>query len=147
MYGDATAIRHLARRLRERADEIRASAARLADQIDRAPWHGLAADAMRQHTQAQLAGLLETARLHDDAADTLDRHAHEVQRLQDLIAAIERKVAHLVDAALDRVASIGKGLLDDITGAVPDPSDVALARFRPPPAGHLDWLRVDLPGL
>jgi uncharacterized protein YukE len=147
MYGDASAIRHLAGRLRDRADEIRAAAARLADHIDQAPWHGLAADAMRHHTHAQLAALRETARLHDDAADALDRHAREVQRLQDLIAAIEHKARGLVDSACARLAKAGGDLVRRVTGAAPDPVDELLAHFRPPPPGHLAWLSVDLPGL
>jgi uncharacterized protein YukE len=151
MYGDATAIRHLAARMRDRADEIRAAAARLAGHIDRVPWHGCAADAMRRHADLRLAALSQTARLHDDAAEALDRHAREVQRLQDLIAGIERKIRDLVDAACHRLAEVGRGLVDGVidglSGAEPDPADELLAAFRPPPPGHLDWLRVDLPGL
>ncbi len=147
MYGDATAIRRLADRLRDRADEIRAAAARLADQAEQVPWEGCAADAMRRHTHARIASLRETASLHDDAAAALDRHAREVARLQDLIAAIERKVAGLVGAARDRIADLGRGLLDRLADVTPDPRDLRLADFRPPPPGHADWLRVDLPGL
>jgi len=147
MYGDATAIRRLAGRMRERADEIRAGAARLADHTDHVAWHGLAADAMRRHTHRRIAALLETARLHDDAADALDRHAAEVQRLQDLIATIEHRVAGLVGAARDRIADLGRGLLDRVTDAAPDPRDLLLSDFCPPPPGDAAWLRVDLPGL
>ena len=147
MYGDATAIRRLAGRMREQADEIRGAAARLAGHTDRVAWHGLAADAMRRHLDHRLAALLDTARLHDDAADALDRHADEVQRLQDLIATIEHKVTGLVGAARDRIADLGRGLLDRLTDAVPDPRDLLLSDFRPPPAGDAAWLRVELPGL
>jgi uncharacterized protein YukE len=151
MYGDATAIRHLAARMRDRADEIRAAEARLAEHIDRVPWHGCAADAMRRHARLRLAALGETARLHDEAAEALERHAAEVQRLQDLIAAIERRVRSLVDAACHRLAEVGRdlvnGLVDGLTGASADPADELLASFRPPPPGHLGWLAVDLPGL
>ena len=151
MYGDATAIRHLAGRMRDRADEIRAAAARLAGHIEQVPWQGRAADAMRHHAGARITVLRETARLHDEAADALDRHAREVQRLQDLIAAIERTVRGLVDQACHRLAEAGRdlveGVVDGLTGDRPDPVDELLASFRPPPSGHLGWLSVDLPGL
>ena len=155
MYGDATAIRHLAGRMRDRADDIRTAAARLADHVDQVPWQGCAAEAMRRRTETRLAGLLETARLHDDAAEALEAHAHEVQRLQDLIATIERTVRGLVDGACHRIAEVGRGLVggmvdgvvDGLSGHRPDPVDELLASFRPPPSGHLAWLSVDLPGL
>jgi uncharacterized protein YukE len=151
MYGDATAIRHLAARMRDRADQIRAAGARLAEHVDEVPWQGCAADAMRRHAHVRIAALGETARLHDEAAEALDRHAREVQRLQDLIAAIERKVRGLVDAASHRLTEVGRGLVDGVvdglTGAEADPADQMLASFHPPPTGHLGWLSVDLPGL
>jgi uncharacterized protein YukE len=85
MYGDTTTIRALAGRLRERADEIRDLAATLTTRADAVPWAGLAADAMRAHTQLRVGALLHTAGLHDDAAEALERHAREVDRLKDLL--------------------------------------------------------------
>ena len=133
MYGDTTTIRALARDLRTRADEIRAVADHLAARADDVAWRGLAADAMRGHARARSAALRRTAALHDDAADALDRHAREVDRVKDLIAAIERKVRGLVDAARDRL--------------VPDALEGLVHRFTPPAPGSRDWLTVDLPGL
>ena len=76
MLTDTTGIRHLARRLRERADEIRAEAARVRRRADAVPWQGLAADAMRAHVAVRARPRLRaTASLHDDAAEALDRHA------------------------------------------------------------------------
>ena len=147
MYGDATALRDLARRLSDRAEEIRRSAARLERLIDGVAWEGLAADAMRHQTGLQLRALGHAAQLHDDAAHALLRHAREVQRLQDLIAVIERRVAGLIDAARSRIAAVGRGLIDGLIGRRPDPVDELLDRFRPPPPGHRDWLSVRLPGL
>lgn len=121
MYGDATAIRDLARQLHDRAGEIRATAAQLARQVEDVDWEGAAADAMRHQAGIQLQALRQTACLHDDAADALERHAREVQRLQDLIAAIERRA---------------RGIIGSL-----------LSHLHMPPPGHLAWLSVDLPGL
>ena len=133
MYGDTTTIRALARDLRTRADEIRTAADRLSARADHVAWRGLAADAMRGHAHDRSAGLRRTAALHDDAADALDRHAREVDRVKDLIAAIERKVRSVLDAARDRL--------------VPDVLEGLVHRFTPPAPGSRDWLTVDLPGL
>lgn len=85
MYGNTTSIRALARRLRERADEIRDLAATLTARVDDVPWTGVAADAMRAHTADRVSALLRTAGLHDDAAEAIERHAREVDRLKDLV--------------------------------------------------------------
>jgi hypothetical protein len=147
MYGDTTIIRGLATALRERADDIRREADRLAARADAVHWEGLAADAMRHHAHDRAADLRHTAGLHDDAADALDRHAREVDRLKDLIAAIEQRVHRLVEGARDRLADLGHRVIDGITGLLPDPADELLDRFVPPPPGSRDWLSVDLPGL
>lgn len=133
MYGDTTTIRALAAGLRERADELRDEGHRLAARAEGVPWEGLAAEAMRRHARERTAALRRTAALHDDAADALARHAQEVDRLKELIAAIESRVRALVDAARSRL--------------VPDLLDHLLARFVPPPTGDRAWLCVDLPGL
>jgi len=81
MLTDTTGIRQLARQLRERADEIRAEAARVRHRAEDVPWQGHAADAMRTHVAAQLSTLAATAGLHDDAAEALERHAGAVESL------------------------------------------------------------------
>lgn len=83
MYGDTTTIRALARRLRERADEIRDLAVGLAASAREVDWQGVAADAMRTHVETRVRALHRTARLHEDAADALDRHAREVDLIED----------------------------------------------------------------
>ena len=103
MYGDTTTIRALARRLRERADEIRDLATDLTARADAVPWTGLAADAMRAHAGVRLASLLRTARLHEDAAEALERHAREVDRLKELL----HDAKDLAEGAVDGL----KGLL------------------------------------
>ena len=147
MYGDTTVISHLARELRDRATDIRTEADHLVARADSVPWSGLAADALRRRTHDRAGALRRSAGRHDDAADALDRHAAEVDRIKDLIAAIERRARTLVDAARDRIAEIGHGILDGLGHALPDAGDELLDRFVPPPPGSREWLRVDLPGL
>lgn len=147
MYGDTTAIRRLAGELRDRATDIRAEADHLVARADGVPWSGRAADALRRRTHDRAAALRRSAGLHDDAADALDRHAAEVDRVKDLIAAIERRAHSLVDAARDRLADIGHGILDGLEHPLPDPGDLLLDRFVPPAPGSSEWLAVELPGL
>ena len=147
MYGDTAVIRHLARELRHRAADIRTEADHLVARADGVPWSGLAADALRRRTHDRAAVLRHSAGLHDDAADALDRHAAEVDRVKDLIAAIERRAHALVDAARERLADIGHGIVDGFEHVLPDAGDELLDRFVPPAPGSREWLGVDLPGL
>ncbi|MCW2766889.1 MAG: hypothetical protein JWO11_2848 [Nocardioides sp.] len=147
MYGDTSVIRGLARSLRDQAADIRAQADRLVAQADSTHWTGLASDAMRARARERAGALRRTAGLHDDAAQALDQHADAVDRLKELIAAIERRVRHLVDAARDRLTGLAGGLTDGLRHLVPDPVDHLLDHFVPPPHGSRDWLDVDLPGL
>jgi hypothetical protein len=140
MYGDTEAIRGLARSMREEGTALRSEAAMLHHRTEAVPWNGIAATAMRAKVGLQVTSLRRTATLSDEAAAALDHHADEVDRLKALIAEIEHHVMALVTAARHRLA----GLLGDV---LPDPVDVLLARFVPPPPGHRDWLLVDLPGL
>jgi hypothetical protein len=140
MYGDTEAIRGLARTMRRQAVALRTEAEQLLALADATPWDGVGADAMRLRVRQQTGALRRTAGLADEAANALDAHAGEVDRLKALIAAIERKVTALVEAAKHRLA----GLVDKV---LPDPVDELLARFVPPPSGHRDWLTVEVPGL
>jgi hypothetical protein len=132
MYGDPTAIRRLASGLRELAGEIRAEADRLVSRTDAIGWLGEAGCALRERVRDRALALRRSAALHDDAADALERHAREVERLQRLIEEIERRVIRFVDAARDK--------LDDWTAAW-------LQRFEPPPRGSRLWLEVEVPRL
>jgi len=147
MYGDTRVLRDLARAMRDQASDIRQEADHLAARAERVPWSGLAADAMRRRSHDRAAALRRTALLHEDAAEALDRHAAEVDRLEELIAAVERRVRALVAGARDRLAALGHGLLDGVRHVLPDPVDEMLDRFVPPPRGSKEWLEVDLPGL
>ena len=135
MYGDTTVIRRLAADLREQAGEIRAEADRLVARTDAAGWLGQSGDALRRRVRDRALALRRSAGLHDDAADALERHAHEVERLQRLIEEVERRVRRLVDAARDKLGGlvgVAEGWLD---------------RFDPPPRGSRLWLEVEVPGL
>jgi hypothetical protein len=132
MYGDTAAIRRLAGGLRDQAEEIRAEADRLVVRTDDAGWLGQAGDALRERARQRALALRRSATLHDDAADALDRHVREVERLQRLIEEIERRVGHLVERARDK--------LDEWAGPWLD-------RFDPQPRGSLLWLEVEVSGL
>ncbi len=139
MYGDTTVIRRLAADLREQAADIRAEADRLVARTDAAGWLGRAGDALCERARQRALALRRSAALHDDAAEALERHAREVERLQQLIEEIERRVRRLVDAARDR--------LGGLAGSVATWADDWLDRFDPPASGSRRWLDVEVPGL
>ena len=124
MYGDTTVIRGLARTLREQATDIRTEADSLVGHADVVRWTGLAAEAMRRLAREHAGDLRACATHHDDAADALDRHAREVDQLVELIAVVERRFHHLLDAAAH-----------------------IFHRIVPPASGSKDWLDVHVPGL
>ncbi|MGI8645041.1 MAG: hypothetical protein ACR2JD_01770 [Nocardioides sp.] len=140
MYGDTRVVRGLAATLRDQAGEIAHEADDLVALAEECPWSGWAADAMRRRSRERAAVLRRTAGDHRDAADALAHHADEVDRVKELIAAIETKVLGLVAAARDRLGELVREVL-------PDRADELLDRFVPPPSGHRAWLDVDLPGL
>lgn len=147
MYGDTSAIRRLASELRHQADDIRAEADRLLGRAESVSWQGWTADAMRGHARLRVDGLHRTARAHDAAAEALDRHAAEVDRRKEAIAAIERRAHRLVAEARARLAGLTDQVLEGAGRVLADPLDELLDRFVPPPPGHRDWLTVELPGL
>ena len=141
MYGDTAAMRKRVAQLREQGLEIRATADRLVAQAESVPWHGRAAESMRDRIKERAAHLRDAASFHDTAAESLEKHVHEVDRLQEVISTLERKAATLVADARTRVAALG----DD--GGAPSDEDTVLTQFVAPPPGHRDWLTVTLPGL
>lgn len=138
MYGDTSVIRSHARRLRERADEIRSEADALLGSAEAVPWAGLAADATRRLAREHAAGLRACADAHEDAAGALECHAREVDRVKDLIAAIERRALGLVESASSGLAGI-------VGHVLPDGIDHWAHDFDPPPHGSIAWLDVRLP--
>lgn len=147
MYGDTRVIRKLAARMRDQAADLRREADALVGRAESVPWHGFAADSMRVLARDHGARLRTSAHAHEEAADALDRHATEVDRLTSLIAEIEHRAHRLIAAARDRLADLGRRVLGGLADLLPDPVDQFLDRFIPPPHGHKDWLTVELPGL
>jgi hypothetical protein len=143
MYGDSAAIRRRAGQLREQGTDIRAMAEGLVARLDAIAWQGRAATDLRGRVHDRVAHLRDCASTHETAAECLERHAAEVERLKDAIAGVERKATSLVADARTRIAGF-----DDADHRV-EPSDVdrVLDAFTPPPRGHKDWLTASLPGL
>ena len=136
MYGDTAAGRKRVAQLREQGGDVRALAARLVSQAEAVPWHGKAAESMRERIRERAGHLRAAAAQHDTAAESLAGHLVEVDRLKEASDTRARKASTLVEDARTRSS---EGAEDD--------ADAALAAFDPPPAGHRDWLTVDLPGL
>lgn len=144
MYGDTAAGRKRVAQLREQGGDIRALAARLVSQAEAVPWHGKAADAMRERIKERASHLRTAAAHHETAADSLARHLAEVDTLKEAIDQRAHKATALVEDARTRAAhSAGS----DGVPAEADETDAALLAFDPPPAGHRDWLTITLPGL
>ena len=137
MYGDTRVIRSLARRMRERAGDIRAEADHLAGRAEAVPWTGLAADAMRRTARDHASRLRSCADAHEAAADALDRHAREVDHLEEVIAAIEHRVRHLIESAT--------GVAGLVAHLAPHAIDHWVHHFVPPPSGSRAWLDVHVP--
>ncbi len=140
MYGDTAAGRKRVAQLREQSGDIRALATRLVSQAEAVPWHGKAADAMRERIKERAGHLRAAAAHHETAADSLARHLAEVDTLKEAIDVRSHKATTLVEDARTRASEAGDT-------ASPDDTDAALLAFDPPPAGHKDWLTVTLPGL
>ena len=144
MYGDTAAGRKRVAQLREQSGDVRALAARLVSQAEAVPWHGKAADAMRERIKERASHLRAAAAHHETAADSLARHLVEVDTLKEAIDVRAHKATTLVEDARTRA---GEASGPDGIPAGADEVDAALLAFDPPPAGHKDWLTVDLPGL
>lgn len=140
MYGDTVVMRKRAGQLREQGADIRAAADRLVARSEAVPWRGRAADAMRARVKERASHLRAAAHAHDTAADSLERHLAEVDRLKEAIAEAERRFDGQVGEAQHRVEATS---YDD--GAATS-RDRALATLTLPPSGHADWLTLELPG-
>ena len=140
MYGDTAAGRKRVAQLREQSGDIRALATRLVSQAEAVPWHGKAADAMRERIKERASHLRAAAAQHETAADSLASHLGEVDTLKEAIDVRSHKATTLVEDARTRASQAGET-------ASPGDTDSALLTFDPPPPGHRDWLTVTLPGL
>ncbi|WP_148612360.1 hypothetical protein [Nocardioides rubriscoriae] len=144
MYGDTEVLRRRVDQLREQAVDLRGLADQLVARTESTGWTGRAADSMRVRVTERATRLRGAAAQHETAADSLERHLHEVESQQEAIAAIERRVGELVAEARTRTARTARAAR---ASAGPDPDDVTLCAFEAPPSGHRDWLAVELPGL
>ena len=140
MYGDTVVMRKRAGQLREQGADIRAAAERLVARSESLPWHGRAADAMRERVRERASHLRVAAHAHETAADSLERHLAEVERLKEAVAEAERRLGGQVAEAQQRLAGTS---YDD--AATTDHDRVVAATSLPPP-GHADWLSLELPG-
>lgn len=131
VYGDTTAVRELARELREQAADIRAASTELRAQSEAVPWTGLAAEAMRRLARDHASGLVSAADAHERAAASLEHHAREVDHVRSVIASAERRVH---DAVAGGASDVAHGRLGRW-----------LAEAALPPPGHLGWVEVRLP--
>jgi chromosome segregation ATPase len=150
MYGDSDVMLRRAGQLREQGADIRLLADQLISQTESLGWTGRAAESMRHRIRDRATHLRAAAAQHETAADSLDRHAHEVERIQETIAETERKATSLIVEARTRIARIeaaNESQADSGVHTLPDADDRTLVDFTPPPSGHQDWLAVDLPGL
>lgn len=149
MYGDPDVLRRRVDSLREQADDVRGLADRLVAQTEAVGWSGRAADAMRVRVTERATQLRIAATQHETAADALEKHVVEVEIAQERIADAERRAGDVVAQARERVADVERRNEATDPGSArvePDPDDLALLRFDPPPPGHPEWLRVELPG-
>ena len=121
MYGDTGVMRRRATQLREQGTDVRLQADQLVARMDALVWTGRAAEAMRERIRERAAHLRDVATGHETAAESLERHAHDVEELKEEIVAVQRRAETLSADA-----------------------DPLLASFAPPPPGHKDWLIVDL---
>lgn len=145
MYGDSDVTRRRVAQLREQSGDIRALADRLVSRAEAVPWRGRAADAMRERIKERAAQLRDAAGQHETAAESLARHAGEVDSAKDTIDTRQRKATILVEDARSRAATADVAPPDEAISA-PEEDETLLA-FSPPPAGHKDWLTITLPGL
>lgn len=115
-YGDVAVMRRRVGELREQASEVRSAAQSLVAQAEGVPWTGRAAETMRERVRDRASRMRDAARLHEEAADSLEKHLAEVEHLTEAIASAEHR---------HRAAEAdGSGGADE----------------RTPPPGHRDWL-------
>lgn len=151
MYGEPRKIREVAERLEARADKLRVQANEIHTRSEESPWVSVAADRMRAMARERRDELHAVARDYDDAAQAVREHAAEVERILDLIAAIERKARAIISAAFDRISGAVSDVLGGIKDALTpgDEDDRKIAETSTPPSGHMDWLEIPdiIPGI
>lgn len=137
MYGDSDLVRRRVATLRDQGASVASLADELVGRLDDLGWTGRTADAFRGRILDRSSHLRSAAERHQVAADALGTHAASADRSAEEITVRAARATALVEAARRRHDE----------GHAPEPGDVTLLAFAPPPRGHRDWLAVDLPGL
>ena len=141
MYGDTAAGRKRVAQLREQGGDIRALAARLVAQAEAVPWHGKAAESMRDRIKGRAHHLRAAAAQHETAAESLAAHLSEVDSLKERDRDPQPQGDH------PRRGRPHPCLPSSPTAPSPTMPTPPCSRSTLLPAGHQDWLTVDLPGL
>jgi hypothetical protein len=92
---EAGELRALARRLRRAAEELAAEADMVLRAVERVPWTGQAADAMRWSARREVRALRACADLHAAGADALDAHAGRVAQRTGALHAVGSLLEHV----------------------------------------------------
>ncbi|MEI2711732.1 MAG: hypothetical protein V9G04_00130 [Nocardioides sp.] len=145
MYGDSAVMRRRAAELRDQAAELRVISDQLITQLDAIGWSGRAATSMRTRLQQRRSELRDVAARHDAAAESMVKHAAEVDLLKEQIAEVEKDHEVALAEARTRVARLHNA--EEGVRVDPTDDDATLLAFEAPPAGHKAWLEVDLPGV
>lgn len=144
MYGDTEVMRKRAGQLREQASELRSLADSLVGQVETITLAGRAVTDLRGRVSDRAALLRQNAEQHELAAESLQRHVAEVDRLKEAIGDSERVAQQKIAEARNRIARLPDGA--DGVRVEPAESDRQLDQFEAPAPGHKDWLAVTLPG-
>lgn len=163
---DTAALRRLSASYAERADAIRAEADGLVARADATGWVGSSGLALRVGAADAATWLRRTADAHDGVADALEEHARQVEVALLVVAELRERFVDLATSVGARVVDLGGVLLSGAADALGDLAEGAVGlvgidlgddaddrlreqieRVDVPPAGHSDWLTIDLPGL
>ena len=97
MYGDTDVMRRHGAELREQGVDLRSLADQLVARTEGVGWTGRAADALAERIRERATHLRDVAARHETAAESLEAHVAEVDRLKDAIAATERRAERLAE--------------------------------------------------
>ena len=139
MYGDTTAIRALARRMREQGGHP-GGGRRAVGPAEAVPWTGLAAEAMRRLARDHAAGTPYLRR-----APRGRRRGAGAARPRGRPRPGRDRARRTAGACAWWTAP--RGVVHAVTSrVVPDAVDHWLQHFEPPPHGSVEWLDVHVPG-
>ena len=140
------ALRARASALRATASELRRRSAGVASRAGAMAWASRAGDVLREQLTSVASDLGRQARLLDDAADALERHAGAVASVKEEIARVQRTT----EALWQRARSLVSAAVGVVAGAADPASAADLDRARSlvsavrrlPNAGSQEWLTI-----